>query len=190
MILPEDQEKGQVNWKIFKLFIDNCGGLSKFLMPTILCMICWITCRTLSSIFIEKSCEDPSTKSGYLVLFVIFVLSSNAFILVRTLVTSFSSAKQGILVHDKMIKSLLYGSLSYFFNRVPVGRILNRLTKDLRELDEDLVDEMSWFMVACLELLSTLTICIYASSIFSVIPMIIVGVLSSWLRRYYMKAQR
>lgn len=89
-----------------------------------------------------------------------------------------------------MIKNLLYASLSKFFNRVPTGRILNRLTKDLRELDEDLVDEMSWFMVACLELFSTLVICIYTSSILSVIPMIIVGIVSSLLRRRYMKAQR
>jgi hypothetical protein len=35
-------------------------------------------------------------------------------------------------VHKSMIKGLLYASLSNFYNRVPVGRIINRLTKDLR----------------------------------------------------------
>jgi len=43
-----------------------------------------------------------------------------------------SSAQQGMTVHKSMIKGLLYASLSNFYNRVPVGRIINRLTKDLR----------------------------------------------------------
>ncbi len=60
---------------------------------------------------------------------------SNVFILVRAIVMVISSTKQGKVVHDKLIKSLLYASLSNFFNRVPVGRIVNRLTKDLREID-------------------------------------------------------
>ena len=41
-------------------------------------------------------------------------------------------ARQSREVHSKMIKGLLYASLSNFFNRVPTGRIMNRLTKDLR----------------------------------------------------------
>ena len=78
-----------------------------------------------------------------------------------------------------MMKSLLYASLSNFFNRVPVGRVVNRLTKDLREIDEDIVDVMSWFVVSFFELLSTLVICIYASSVFAIIPMIIIGLISN-----------
>lgn len=115
---------------------------------------------------------------------------SNLFILVRIIIMAFSSAKQGKFVHDKMTKSLLYASLSNFFNRVPVGRILNRLTRDLREIDEDIADAMSWVIIAFFDLLSTLTICIYASSIYAVIPMIIIGFISNEVRKYYMKAER
>lgn len=43
-----------------------------------------------------------------------------------------SGAKQGQAVHRSMIKALLYASLGKFYNRVPIGRIVNRLTKDLR----------------------------------------------------------
>jgi len=60
---------------------------------------------------------------------------SNIFVLVRSIIMIISSTKQGKIVHDKMMKSLLYTSLSNFFNRVPIGRIVNRLTKDLREID-------------------------------------------------------
>jgi ATP-binding cassette, subfamily C (CFTR/MRP), member 1 len=65
-------------------------------------------------------------------MFVGFVMLSNLFILFRASIMIISSTKQGKVVHDKMMKSLLYASLSNFFNRVPIGRIVNRLTKDLR----------------------------------------------------------
>jgi ABC-type multidrug transport system fused ATPase/permease subunit len=40
--------------------------------------------------------------------------------------------KQGRTIHKKVIKALLYASITTFYNRVPVGRILNRMSKDLR----------------------------------------------------------
>jgi hypothetical protein len=35
-----------------------------------------------------------------------------------------------------MIKSLLNASLNNFFNRVPIGRIMSRLSKDIGSVDE------------------------------------------------------
>lgn len=40
-------------------------------------------------------------------------------------------------IHNKVIKSLLYASISKFFNRIPIGRILNRLSKDLSQVDNE-----------------------------------------------------
>jgi len=47
-----------------------------------------------------------------------------------TLITG--GIKLGATSHKKIIKSLLYAPLMKFYNRVPLGRIVNRLTKDLR----------------------------------------------------------
>ena len=54
-----------------------------------------------------------------------------AFIFVANTVLAVAAAKQGTVAHHSMIKGLLYAGLSDFYNRVPKGRILNRLTKDL-----------------------------------------------------------
>lgn len=89
-----------------------------------------------------------------------------------------------------MIKSLLYASLSNFYNRVPVGRIINRLTKDLRELDEAIGFAIGNMLVTFFSLLSTLTICIYGSTPFILIPIAIVVFISNMIRNFYMKTQR
>lgn len=43
--------------------------------------------------------------------------------------------KMGSTTHKKIIKALLYAPLNKFYNRVPIGRIINRLTKDMRQID-------------------------------------------------------
>jgi hypothetical protein len=48
----------------------------------------------------------------------------------RTLVIG--GIKCGSKVHKKITKALLYASLNRFYDRVPLGRIFNRLSKDLR----------------------------------------------------------
>jgi len=39
------------------------------------------------------------------------------------------------LIHSKTVTSLLSASINQFYNRVPVGRIINRLSKDITQVD-------------------------------------------------------
>ena len=86
-----------------------------------------------------------------------------------------------------MIKGLLYADLSNFFNRVPTGRIVNRLTKDLSELDFKVMDALSFLLVNFFDLLGTLVICAVAGTPLALIPMALSIALSIFLRKYYMK---
>lgn len=58
LILPEDQEKGHVSQKVFKQFVSNSGGYKKFVLPFLLSIFCWIACKTLAYIILERGCED------------------------------------------------------------------------------------------------------------------------------------
>jgi len=88
-----------------------------------------------------------------------------------------------------MIKRLLYASLGNFYNRVPTGRIVNRLTKDLRELDESIMYSFLFFLINMAELLGNLAICAYSTSPLVVVVMIVVGYLANLLRKYYLRTQ-
>jgi ABC-type multidrug transport system fused ATPase/permease subunit len=106
-------------------------------------------------------------------------LSAVFFIFIRAYVLLIAGNNQSKLVHDKMIKGILYADLSNFFNRVPIGRIVNRLTKDLRELDEVVMDYFIYVLISIVELLGGLFICVYAGTPFALIPMIVVGFLAN-----------
>ena len=89
-----------------------------------------------------------------------------------------------------MIRKLLYASLSNFFNRIPTGRIINRLTKDLRELDQSIMHAFLWFLVCVFQMTGSLVICVYTTTPFIIIPMVVIGYLANMLRKYYLKTQR
>lgn len=61
-----------------------------------------------------------------------FAISATLFSGIQSYILVLSGVKQGRVLHKQIIKALLYTSLSKFYNRVPMGRILNRLSKDLR----------------------------------------------------------
>jgi ABC-type multidrug transport system fused ATPase/permease subunit len=117
-------------------------------------------------------------------------ISASLFLGFRAYLLVMSGIKQGRLIHKKMAKSLLYASLTKFYNRVPVGRILNRLSKDLREIDESVGYAFSYVLVAFFSLCGNLFICIYASTPYVIIPIVFVAFVCYKLQRYYLKTQR
>ena len=88
-----------------------------------------------------------------------------------------------------MSKALLYASLGNFFNRIPVGRIINRLTKDLRELDEVIGFKVGNVLICFFRLLGDLAVCVYGSTPFMLIPILFISFLCQRVRVYYMKSQ-
>jgi ABC-type multidrug transport system fused ATPase/permease subunit len=118
-----------------------------------------------------------------------FSLSAAFFILYRVYSLVMAGCRQGQIVHRRMMKALLYASLGNFFNRVPVGRIINRLTKDLRELDEEIGFKIGSTLATFFSLLGNLIICVYGSTPFILIPMVVVAYISFRIRRYYMRSQ-
>ena len=92
-------------------------------------------------------------------------------------------------MHRRMSKALLYASLGNFFNRVPVGRIINRLTKDLRELDEVIGFKVGNVLLSFFRLFGDLAVCVYSSTPFMLIPILLVMFLCQRVRIFYMKSQ-
>ena len=125
-----------------------------------------------------------------LYIFIGLILLTVVFTFARATILLLALNNQSKLVHDKMIKGLLYADLNEFYNRVPLGRIINRLTKDLRELDEVIMTYFSFVLIAFFDLIGSLFICVYAGTPYALIPMVFVAVFANSLRKYYLKTKR
>jgi ATP-binding cassette subfamily C (CFTR/MRP) protein 1 len=105
----------------------------------------------------------------------------------RALTLAISVPRMSETIHESMLSNLLFSSLNEFFDRVPLGRILNRLSKDLNVVDTNLPVLFGNFMVFLFFLLGNIVVILYCTSIWIVVPIMafIFSVLA--LKNYYMK---
>jgi ATP-binding cassette subfamily C (CFTR/MRP) protein 1 len=88
-----------------------------------------------------------------------------------------------------MISNLLFSSLNEFFDRVPLGRIFNRLSKDLNSVDMNISVALNSTLVFCFFLASAIiTICI-CGTYYIFLPITVVYIIIlHFLRVHYTKA--
>lgn len=124
-----------------------------------------------------------------LYIFISLTISANIFIFIQAIVVTYTGVKQGQNVHSNIIKGLLYATLNRFFNRVPLGRIVSRLSKDLKEMDEVISNTFCSAITTACKILSSLIICIYTSTPYTLIPVAVVTVIFIKLRNFYISSQ-
>ena len=113
------------------------------------------------------------------------------FAFIRALMIAFSSPKMSLVIHESMISNLLFSSLNEFFDRVPLGRIFNRLSKDLNSVDTNLPSYFSSAIVFMFFLSSNLVVIFVISPIYIFLPAIAVYlILCHILRSFVTKSQR
>lgn len=72
-----------------------------------------------------------------------------------------------------MLSSIMRAPINLFFDRVPIGRILNRFSKDLNVADTSLYFSLNSALNTISALLADIIICMYGGS-FYVLPLVVV----------------
>ena len=91
-------------------------------------------------------------------------------------------------LHEKMYNRLLYAPMS-FFNATPLGRILNRFSKDVADMDRNLSPMMGMTLTVTMTLISTLVV-LGVTAYYTVIVCVPILVLFYWCQEYYRSSSR
>mmetsp|Transcript_7887 Transcript_7887/g.22525 ORF Transcript_7887/g.22525 Transcript_7887/m.22525 type:complete len:1670 (-) Transcript_7887:66-5075(-) len=105
----------------------------------------------------------PAPHSAYYYLAIYTAISTVQIMLTSAFsaIFKYATLNASSRMHDTMLHSLLRSPLS-FFHTNPLGRIINRLTKDVSEMDKNIADSTSMFTRSLLTLIST---CILMGSV-------------------------
>jgi len=90
-------------------------------------------------------------------------------------------------LHDKLVKSVIYSPIR-FFDTTPVGRIINRLSNDVRSVDSKLGPYLLQLIMQCLEVLMRLVVMSGLIPVF-LFPTMFASVLGLGCGMMYAKAQ-
>ena len=76
----------------------------------------------------------------------------------RTCSMQFFSLSASRQMHEKMISRIIQGPINLFFDVTPIGRILNRFSKDLTTFDTEIAFTLSTAVVCFYGLIGTLVV--------------------------------
>jgi ATP-binding cassette subfamily C (CFTR/MRP) protein 2 len=195
-MLDEERERGQVGSNVYIQYFKTAGGAwaGVFVLSV---LVLFRATQIYSQVWLVQW-TDAETEQKlsrreniyYLIVFTVFSLLSGFFTYFRAYSINrlnFLAAKR---VHAAMVRSLLFAPLNEFFERVPLGRVLNRLTRDLNVLDLEMGYNIGTTLMMIVLLLGTIIMTVYSSSLWVLIPIAIFLFFSNLIRRFYMNANR
>ncbi|KAG5204285.1 hypothetical protein JEQ12_002261 [Ovis aries] len=115
-------------------------------------------------------------------------VSTVLFGITRSLLIFYILVNSSRALHNKMLESVL-GAPVLFFHRNPVGRILNRFSKDVGHMDDLLPLIFLDFIQTFLLMVGVVGVMVAAVP-WTAIPVIPLGIISFFLRRYFLETSR
>lgn len=159
VIEEERQATGSsVNWAMFKVYYDACGGsaFALLLMATLFAGVgagvwqsWWLSLWTRSN---EDASNDGDTGyyfSGYILIGLLSALLS-IIQMIEMCYASFTAARK---VHARLVARILNAPLLWF-DKTPVGRIINRFSNDMNTVDGALANRTQFVVTVAFKLLT------------------------------------
>ncbi|CAI9178849.1 unnamed protein product [Rangifer tarandus platyrhynchus] len=124
----------------------------------------------------------------YLRVYSGLTVSTVLFGITRSLLTFYILVNSSQTLHNKMLETILRAPV-LFFNRNPIGRILNRFSKDTGHMDDLLPLIFLDFIQTFLLLIGVVGVMVAAIP-WTAIPVIPLGIIFFFLRRYFLETSR
>lgn len=189
----EVSAKGKVKWSIYWNYIKACsvsGALTWFGCSVLKSLISVRTNYWLKQ-WAERNSEfgDNAGAMRYIVVYgLLGFLSCASYTLASVLLWCVFGLRAGMKIHDNMAKQIVKAPM-LFFERTPVGRILNRFSNDVNKVDGALPRSFNQFTGAVMGTTVTLAIVIYTiPASFGIL--LIMAFVYLYYQKYYVAVQR
>uniref|UniRef100_A0A4W2EJ06 Multidrug resistance-associated protein 4 n=1 Tax=Bos indicus x Bos taurus TaxID=30522 RepID=A0A4W2EJ06_BOBOX len=124
----------------------------------------------------------------YLTVYSVLPVGTILFGITRSLLIFYILVNSSQTLHNKMLDSILRAPV-LFFDRNPLGRILNRFSKDIGHMD-DLLPQIFQDFIQTFLLVISVAIVMMAAVPWIAIPVIPLGIIFFFLRRYFLETSR
>eukprot|EP00271_Cylindrocystis_brebissonii_P007833 TRINITY_DN2165_c0_g1_i1.p1 TRINITY_DN2165_c0_g1~~TRINITY_DN2165_c0_g1_i1.p1 ORF type:complete len:1709 (-),score=349.89 TRINITY_DN2165_c0_g1_i1:1265-6391(-) len=159
LISMEDRETGVVSVAVIGRYMAAMGGFWIFAIVLGLYIMVEVP-RVGSSLWVgvwssaEATGEAPHSVTFYISIYALLCFGQVFFVLCRQFCLALSTLRAAATMHEGMLSAVLRAPMS-FFQMNPVGRLINRFTKDTSDIDKNLSQQMSLFLQSLFSLLST-----------------------------------
>ncbi|VVA93078.1 unnamed protein product [Arabis nemorensis] len=177
LVKQEERETGIVSWNVLMRYKNAVGGL----WVVMILFGCYLTTEVLRvssstwlSIWTDRSTSKSYSPGFYVVVYALLgfgqvaVTFTNSFWLITS---SLHAAKR---LHDATLNSILRAPM-LFFHTNPTGRVINRFSRDIGDIDRTVANLINMFMNQLWQLLSTFALIgtVSTISLWAIMPLLI-----------------
>ncbi|KAG9295694.1 hypothetical protein G9A89_001711 [Geosiphon pyriformis] len=193
LIIKEESALGKVPWSVYKTYIKSASTIG--VITFLILMITSQGTQVASNVFLKnwssKNLENGKNENifYYLMIYGAFGLAYAAMTITQTIILwVFCAIRSAQKLHQDMLKSVVRSPMS-FFDTTPLGRILNRFSKDQSTIDEVLPRTFSGYFRTLFVVLATLVVIIISTPTFTffIVPMLFIY---NYIQRYYLDTSR
>ncbi|CAE7384499.1 ABCC11 [Symbiodinium natans] len=142
MILREEEVQENITWDSIWWWLKAAGPLNLLLLFGTVALQAIVELREslVLAVWIDTKVMNPEVHDSIFIRRLVLVVGSCC---VCIMLTFFASAHVGLTsarkLHESCVTSLLQAPVDRFFDKQPVGRLINRLSYDMKQVDETLV---------------------------------------------------
>nr|XP_044248878.1 probable multidrug resistance-associated protein lethal(2)03659 [Drosophila takahashii] len=201
-INKEHQNSGRIGLDVYKKYFQAGGGLFAFFVM-ISCSIVaqfaissgdfflthWVNKRSQAAAQNESvNLEDMDSKIMDIYLFTLIIIFSILMTLSSSILLFNIAKKASIRLHNSIFNAITRASM-HFFGMNENGRILNRFSKDMSQVDEALPEVMVDVMQTSFWLAGIIIVIAIVNPVL-LLPKCIMGIIFYKLRNFYLKTSR
>ncbi|KAJ1525343.1 hypothetical protein ONE63_010161 [Megalurothrips usitatus] len=193
----EEMEMGSVKLRVYGHYIKSIGvwlstltivfnlALQGFSVGSSIWMTEWTDDKRMYNV---NSPDFEATRNMYLGVYGAFGALQAVFTMTSSYVFAIGCIASSMELHNRMFTRILKCPMS-FFDMTPLGRILNRFTKDIDNIDNTLPLQMRQSISLFFSAVATIAVISYSTPLF-VIVIIPLGVIYFFVQRFYVSTSR
>ncbi|KAI9475895.1 MAG: multi drug resistance-associated protein MRP [Benjaminiella poitrasii] len=193
LITVEESAKGSVTWSVYKQYVKSCsvyGVISVFIF-LVLSQVAQVGTNIWLKYWSSSNQDSGSNNRVwfYLTIYAIIGWSSTIFAMLQTLIVwVFCAIRSARVLHSEMLETIVRSPMA-FFDTTPLGRILNRFSKDQHTVDEILPRIFHGYFRVLFSVIATVCIIAFSTPLFMVL-IVPLGIIYIYVQRYYLATSR
>ncbi|KAL6449882.1 YOR1 Oligomycin resistance ATP-dependent permease YOR1 [Candida maltosa Xu316] len=189
----EERATNAISWNVYKQYFKlGSGKFGKFAGPILLVLIMIATffqvfTNTWLSFWVEKKFKDKSDHY-YITFYVLFAFLTVIFTGIEFMMLEYLQNHAAKILNVKAMEKILHAPM-WYMDTTPLGRILNRFTKDTDSLDNEIGEQMRLFVFPLALLIGIMILCTCYLPYFAIaVPFLVFAFV--FLANFYQGASR
>ena len=173
LIEKEVEETGRVDKSVYLHYMKAVGVSGA--VAAVLSQIIYASSNVIGSYWLSwwtsnkfGNSSEPGTRNMYLGVYTGLGIVQAVFIMINSLIFSLATLKGSKILHKNMLRRIMMSPMA-FFDTTPLGRIINRFSKDVDVCDNTLPMTMRSWLIQVLSFLSTMALIVSVIPIFLLI---------------------